>query len=109
VPGGWIKIAVPDGSKVAGQLQEPDWASRSLNPVAPLEHLTAFGPEALAELGRQAGVRRVQPPLGAFYASTIGLWPAKRIARGAARPLVRRVAPGATFFRSDSTKTLTNR
>ena len=109
VPGGWIKIAVPDGSKVPEQLQEPDWTNRSLNPVAPLEHLNAFGPAALAELGRQAGLRRVQPPVAAFYSSTIGLWPAMRIARGVARPLVRRVAPGATFFRSDSTKTLTNR
>ncbi len=99
-PGGWIKLAVPDGSGIAEKLEQPDWSSRALNPVAPLEHLNAFGRPALAELGAQAGLRRVQPPLAAFYASTIGLWPPKRIARGLARPLVRRVAPGATFFRA---------
>jgi hypothetical protein len=99
-PGGWIKLAVPDGSGIAEKLEQPDWSSRALNPVAPLEHLNAFGRPALAELGAQAGLRRDQPPLAAFYASTIGLWPPKRIARGLARPLVRRVAPGATFFRA---------
>ncbi len=102
VPGGWLKLAVPDGSGIARRLQEPDWSSRSLNPVAPLEHLNAFGPRSLAELGRQAGLRRVRPPATAFYASTIGLWPPRRLARGAARPVVRRVAPGATFFRAAS-------
>ena len=99
-PGGWIKLAVPDGSGVAEKLEHPDWSSRSLNPVAPLEHLNAFSAEALGELGRQAGLRRTQPPVAAFYASTVGLWPAKRVARGVARPLVRRVAPGATYFRA---------
>ena len=101
-PGGWIKLAVPDGSAVAEKLKNPDWSSRSLNPVAPLEHLNAFSAEALGELARQAGLRRTQPPITRFYASTIGLWPAKRVARGVARPLVRRVAPGATYLQAAS-------
>jgi SAM-dependent methyltransferase len=101
-PGGWIKIAVPDGAGMAEQLQGADWSSRSLNPVAPLEHLNAFGDQALRELGSRAGLRRATPPATAVYASTIGLWPPKRVARGAARPLVRRFAPGATFFRAAS-------
>ncbi len=101
-PGGWIKIAVPDGSEIARRLQEPDWSNRSLNPVAPLEHLNAFGPRALVELGRQAGLRRAQPSPAALYASTIGLWPPKRLARGVSRPLLRRVTPGAAFFRAAS-------
>ena len=101
-PGGWIKIAVPDGSGMAEQLQEPDWSSRSLNPVAPLEHLNAFGDQALGELGSRAGLRRATLPAAAVYAATIGLWPPKRVARGVARPLVRRFAPGATFFRAAS-------
>jgi SAM-dependent methyltransferase len=99
-PGGWLKIAVPDASGIAQRLERPDWSSRALNPVAPLEHLNAFGGRALEELGRQAGLRLARPPLAAYYASTIGLWPPRRVARGVGRPLARRVSPGAAFFRS---------
>lgn len=98
-PGGWLKIAVPDASGIASRLAEPDFRDRSLNAVAPLEHLNAYPGDALDELGRQAGLVPARPPLSAFYASTIGLWPAKRAARGLGRPVIRRVSPGARFFR----------
>jgi SAM-dependent methyltransferase len=100
VPRGWIKIAVPNARGIAEQLRNPDWSSRSLNPVAPLEHLNAFDGNALTELGRQAGLTPDRPPLAAFYSSTIGMWPPRRYARGMARPVVRRVASGATFLRA---------
>jgi SAM-dependent methyltransferase len=46
-PDGWIKIAVPDARHVADRLQHADWTAskgsvRSLNAVAPLEHLNCF-------------------------------------------------------------------
>jgi SAM-dependent methyltransferase len=98
--GGWLKIAVPDASRLEARLVDPDWSSRSLNPVAPLEHLNALDRDALEELGRRAGLVPARPPLGAYYASTIGIWPPKRAARGLARPLARHVAPGAVFYRA---------
>jgi SAM-dependent methyltransferase len=100
VPRGWIKIAVPDGRGIADRLSDPDWSSRALNPVAPLEHLNAFDSDSLTELGRQAGLRPDRPPLEAFYSSTIGMWPPRRFVRGLARPVVRRFASGATFLRA---------
>lgn len=57
-PDGWIKIAVPNGRHVADRLQDPDWtapkgSARSLNAVAPLEHLNCFSRSALDVLGEQ--------------------------------------------------------
>jgi SAM-dependent methyltransferase len=107
-PGGWLKIAVPDGSGIADRLQQPDWTSRALNPVAPLEHLNAFDQEALTELGRQASLARATPPPTAMWSATVGLWPPRRLLRGVARPLARRVAPGAAFFRRLDSSTPTS-
>jgi len=102
--GGWLKINVPSGDRIAGLLRDPDWLAargsrRSLNPVAPLEHLNCFTRRALDVLGERSGLRRQAPGATKQYAATIGLWPPKRLARAIARPPLRRLAPGATYFR----------
>jgi SAM-dependent methyltransferase len=103
-PGGWLKINVPDGRRIRSLIRRPDWrahkkARNSLNAVAPLEHLNCYGPRSLDALGERGGLRRVRPAARSYYASTVGLWPVGRLARGVARPLARRVHPGAAVFR----------
>ncbi len=104
VDGGWLKVAVPSGDGIVDRLRNPDWtaprrSSNSLNAVAPLEHLNCFTKRALVELGEQGSLRQDAPGTRALYATTIGLWPARRLARNVARPPVRRLAAGASFFR----------
>jgi len=103
-PGGWLKIAVPDGSRIRELIREPDWSApkgtqRSLNAVAPLEHLNCFGARSLDVLAERAGLRRAQVGFRDYYASTVGIWPLRRLARGVARPFARRAHPGAAVFR----------
>ena len=89
---------------IPARLRNPDWSAprgsrRSLNAVAPLEHLNCFNQRALDALGEQVRLRRQAPGLTKQYAATIGLWPPRRLARAVARPPLRRLAPGATYFR----------
>jgi len=103
-PGGWLKINVPSDRNIRARLRNPDWdapkgAASSLNAVAPLEHLNCFSAKALDQRGSQAGLRRESPRPRAYYASTIGLWPPRRLLRGLSRPPIRRVRPSAAFFR----------
>jgi len=101
---GWLKINVPQGNDIERRLAKGDWAagrrtSGSLVAVAPLDHLNCFTTRALEALGEQAGLTRRALPAGPVLAATVGLWPARRLARGAARPFLRRVRPRAAWFR----------
>ena len=103
-PGGWLKLNVPKSDDIERRLRDGEWTAPrrtrgSLYAVAPLEHLNLFDDQALDELGRQAGLRREHPGAAAVYRSTVGLWPPRALARGAARPPLRRLKPGAAFFR----------
>jgi 2-polyprenyl-3-methyl-5-hydroxy-6-metoxy-1,4-benzoquinol methylase len=58
---GLLKISVPNGVRVRALLKCPDWnapkrSPRSLNAVAPLEHINCFDHKALTVLGRKAGL-----------------------------------------------------
>jgi hypothetical protein len=58
---GLVKISVPNGVRVRELLKAPDWkapkrSARSLNAVAPLEHINCFNRAALAVLGEKAGM-----------------------------------------------------
>lgn len=60
-PGGFMKISVPDGRGIKRNLVRPDWqapagSARSLNPVAPLEHINCFTRHALLAMAEQAGM-----------------------------------------------------
>jgi len=57
-PGGVIKIGVPVKIGLRHAISQlrvgvASWNERRLNPVAPLEHLNAFGAESMRELGRR--------------------------------------------------------
>jgi len=60
-PAGLLKVAVPDGRDVKRNLAHGDWLApagspRSLNPVAPLEHINCFDRRALVAMARRAGL-----------------------------------------------------
>lgn len=60
-PGGVLKIGVPFDPDLERKLSHPDWRAAkstpdSLNSVAPIEHLNAYTPWGLRELGIQAGL-----------------------------------------------------
>jgi SAM-dependent methyltransferase len=65
-PGGVIRIAVPNGLRVAHALRHFDRELTrprlgGLNPVAPLEHLNCFTHRSLIHLARTCGLRRTLP------------------------------------------------
>lgn len=60
LPGGLIRLSVPNGSQIPDLLKAPDWAAakgsrRSLNAVAPLEHINCFNHNALMALTEEVG------------------------------------------------------
>lgn len=60
-PGGYVHITVPNARWVKdnlkkGQFVGPRGIRRSLNPIAPLEHVNAFAGESLQALGRESGL-----------------------------------------------------
>ncbi len=61
-PGGLLKISVPDGRSVKRNLGYGDWLAtadspRSLNPVAPLEHINCFTRHVLIVMAAEVGLR----------------------------------------------------
>jgi len=62
-PGGLVRISVPNGTDVESRLAIADWAApkgspRSLNAVAPLEHINCFNHRSVVALGERVGLRR---------------------------------------------------
>lgn len=60
-PGGILKVSVPNGSDIRTRLAAPDWrcpddSPRSLNAVAPLEHVNCFSKRAIATMGTAVGL-----------------------------------------------------
>lgn len=60
-PGGMIWISVPDASDLAGRVRQWDWTApkdspRSLNALAPLEHLNGFTHAALIAIAGKVGL-----------------------------------------------------
>jgi SAM-dependent methyltransferase len=60
-PGGVVRIAVPDAEASIQHLQLRSW-SASKDALHPLEHINAFTHRSLERLGKEAGLRPVQPP-----------------------------------------------
>jgi len=61
IPGGIIKISVPDGTCAQRALSIMDWnipkgAKNSLNLVAPLEHINCFRTETLLKMAHECGL-----------------------------------------------------
>lgn len=67
-PDGLVRVCVPNGSNVRELLAQPDWSApkgtaRSLNAVAPLEHVNCFDHRSLTAVGVAAGLEPFQFPL----------------------------------------------
>lgn len=67
-PGGVVRVAVPNGTDIVERLATPDWsipkgAPRSLNPVAPLEHLNCFSRTGLDAMAARVGLVPFEFPL----------------------------------------------
>jgi SAM-dependent methyltransferase len=75
-PQGILRIAVPNGLRVAGALRHFDReiarpALGRVNAIAPLEHLNAFTQAGLMFLAQQAGLERVRPPWSSLLSTTL--------------------------------------
>ncbi|MDB5340384.1 MAG: putative methyltransferase [Planctomycetaceae bacterium] len=65
-PGGILKIGVPHHPTLRAKLKKPDWTAqksspRSLNAVAPIEHLNHFESASLVALAARAGLKPLYP------------------------------------------------
>lgn len=94
-PGGILRISVPNGSDIRERLRDADWtaakgSARSLNAVAPLEHLNCFSPASLERLGRGAGLTPFS------YRLRTQLHPLTRVRYGASSVLHRVRPPAST-------------
>ena len=75
-PSGILRIAVPNGLRVAHALRHFDRELTQprlggLNPVAPLEHLNCFTNRSLIHLAGACGLRRVLPSLRSSWGSWV--------------------------------------
>ncbi len=64
---GMLKISVPDGGDIKQRLKKWDWSApkdskKSLNPVAPLEHINCFTQDSLIHLARECGLIPIDVP-----------------------------------------------
>ena len=92
-PDGLVRVCVPNGAGVRPLLADPDWTApkgspRSLNAVAPLEHVNCFDHGSLTAVGEAAGLEPFRFPLGVDLAGSRSL----RSALGAVK---RQVVPPA--------------
>lgn len=109
-PGGWLKIAVPHCPDILTRLEEPDWEApkgspRSLNAVAPLEHVNCFTTAALDALATRGGLKRVPLPLGVQYRFLTAAPGLRGLAKTLLTPIYRRWVRAGTylFYRHQST------
>jgi SAM-dependent methyltransferase len=96
-PGGMMRIAVPDGSKVDAVLSRLDWdlggiKDRRFMLIHPLEHVNCFHSRSLDALAARAGLIPVQPSL-ANETVVIEKLRLRPFLTALARPLYRRLRP----------------
>lgn len=58
VPGGWLRVSVPDGQGVIRQMADPAWRAGK-DAVHPLEHVNCFNHDALCHLAQSVGLHWV--------------------------------------------------
>ncbi len=89
-PKGVVRIAVPDGGKIAQEVTQPDWKA-SKNAIHPLEHINCFTHQSLAYLGQAAGLAVIPQPITRSNS-------AKLLARSLSTSLYRRFFGTLLFF-----------
>lgn len=75
LPGGIVRINVPNGSDILDRLGWDDWeapkgSQRSLNAIAPLEHVNCFSAHSLGRLGSESGLEGFRYPLRESVSAT---------------------------------------
>lgn len=100
VTGGMIRVSVPDGSTIEHRLAAMDWSAprgskRSLNPVAPLEHINCFRRSALLRAATEAGLRETALPLRVQYGYQTQPASLRTVAKETVRPVYRRLVKRA--------------
>jgi SAM-dependent methyltransferase len=98
-PGGIVRVGVPSTTGLDPALAASDWSApkgtaRSLNAVAPLEHLNCYAGRSLQRLGVDGGLEPFRPPWRSYLVADFR--PAELVA--AVRDRVRRVS-GVAYFR----------
>ncbi|MGH2723346.1 MAG: class I SAM-dependent methyltransferase [Actinomycetota bacterium] len=86
VPGGVLRISVPNAMRLKGRLRKPDWRAprgsrRSLGDVTPMAHLNAYNHRALLALGREAGLGLAPIPARLRYRYVPTWQPMRRVLR----------------------------
>lgn len=95
-PDGIIKICVPNSFGIRFRLKYMDWEApkgsiKSLNPVAPLEHINCFYRKSMLELAKSAGLKEVKIPLLMQYQCPT-LWNnPKKVFRNLVMPIYRNI------------------
>jgi 2-polyprenyl-3-methyl-5-hydroxy-6-metoxy-1,4-benzoquinol methylase len=93
---GIIKISVPTASDITKRLQLMDWqapksSKKSLNFVAPLEHINYYRRNTLIKMASIAGMEEACIPMRTQYIYTSNWNGAKRIAKNILLPIYRNV------------------
>ncbi|NEZ66552.1 class I SAM-dependent methyltransferase [Leptolyngbyaceae cyanobacterium CCMR0082] len=95
-PDGVIKICVPNSFGIRYRLNRMDWSApkgslKSLNPVAPLEHINCFYRKSMLELTRKVNLLEVKIPMRIQYQYT-NVWDTpKRALRNLIMPIYRNI------------------
>ena len=104
---GILKIHVPAAGDMHRRLRIMDWTSpegskKSLNPVAPLEHINFFRRSSLARMAKESGMEEASIPMKKQYRYTTDWGGTTRIVRNILAPLSRNVvkANNCIFLRS---------
>lgn len=93
---GLIKICVPNSSGMRYRLKKMDWLApkgslKSLNPVAPLEHINCFYRKSMIEFARSAELIEVKVPIGMQYQSTTAWSSPNQVLRNLLMPIYRNI------------------
>lgn len=93
VPGGIVRVSVPDAGRAARGLRRRRWRP-SKDPFLPLEHISSFTHRSLVRLGREAGLVPVHRPLFPLVS-----WSVLSLARAVVAPYYYRFCGTCMYFR----------
>jgi len=67
VDSGILKISVPNGNDIRKRIEIWDWSAkkgsrRSLNPIAPLEHINCYSQKCITKMAESVGLRVIESP-----------------------------------------------
>ncbi|TVQ64951.1 MAG: class I SAM-dependent methyltransferase [Balneolaceae bacterium] len=95
-PGGFLKVSVPPSGDIDARLRIMNWQAKkgtrkSLNAVAPLEHINCFKRDSIIEMGKIAGLKEVHFSLKSQYKYYFGWALNKKSIIKMLRPIFRNV------------------